>query len=113
MSVSFGWGCLGFVMLKILQKWRYGNLTACGNGRRAALLYNCLTKKCVLYFGYGKTIEPKAALPLLYFAEGSSSPPNERKEGDAMITYQDFFLFCTFIVALISLLYQIFKDKRK
>ncbi len=28
-----------------------------------------------------------------------------------MITYQDFFLFCTFIVALISLLYQIFKGK--
>ena len=48
-----------------------------------------------------------------YFSEGSSSPPDERKEGDTMITYQDFFLFCTFIVALISLLYQIFKDKRK
>ena len=30
-----------------------------------------------------------------------------------MITYQDFFLFCTFIVALISLIYQILKDKRK
>jgi len=30
-----------------------------------------------------------------------------------MITYQDLFLFCSFIVALISLLYQIFKDKRK
>ncbi|MCM1468287.1 MAG: putative holin-like toxin [Alistipes sp.] len=30
-----------------------------------------------------------------------------------MITYQDLFLFCTFIVALINLLYQIFKDKRK
>lgn len=30
-----------------------------------------------------------------------------------MITYQDLFLFCTFIIALISLLYQIFKDKRK
>ncbi len=30
-----------------------------------------------------------------------------------MITYQDLFLFCTFIVALISLLYQIFKGKRK
>ena len=30
-----------------------------------------------------------------------------------MITYQDLFLFCTFIVALISLLYQILKDKRK
>lgn len=31
----------------------------------------------------------------------------------AMITYQDFFLFCTFVVALISLLYQILRDKRK
>ncbi len=30
-----------------------------------------------------------------------------------MITYQYFFLLCTFIVALISLLYQILKDKRK
>ncbi len=59
-----------------------------------------------------ETIEPKAALPLLYFAEGSNSPPDERKEGDTMITYQDFFLFCTFIVALISLLYQIFKGKK-
>ncbi|GFI65865.1 hypothetical protein IMSAG185_01471 [Lachnospiraceae bacterium] len=29
------------------------------------------------------------------------------------MTYQDFFLFCTFIVALISLLYQIFKGKKK
>ena len=29
-----------------------------------------------------------------------------------MITYEDFFLFCTFIVALISLLYQIFKDRK-
>ena len=50
---------------------------------------------------------------------GYESPPDimpigyERKEGDTMITYQDFFLFCTFIVALTSLLYQIFKDKRK
>lgn len=30
-----------------------------------------------------------------------------------MSRFYDFFLFCTFIVALISLLYQIFKDKRK
>lgn len=29
-----------------------------------------------------------------------------------MITYEEFFLFCTFIVALISLLYQIFKDRK-
>ncbi|MDE6639700.1 MAG: putative holin-like toxin [Acetatifactor sp.] len=44
---------------------------------------------------------------------GGANPPDERKEGDTMITYQDLFLFCTFIVALISLIYQIFKDKRK
>ena len=30
-----------------------------------------------------------------------------------MITYQDFLLFCTFIVALISLLYRIFKGKKQ
>lgn len=29
-----------------------------------------------------------------------------------MITYQDFFLFCTFIVALISLIYQILKGRK-
>ncbi len=29
-----------------------------------------------------------------------------------MITYEEFFLFCTFVVALISLLYQIFKDRK-
>ena len=54
----------------------------------------------------------KGGFTPLVFSEGSSSPPDERKEGDAMITYQDFFLFCTFIVALISLLYQIFKGKK-
>lgn len=43
----------------------------------------------------------------------AKNPPNERKEGDAMVTYQEFFLFCTFIVALISLICQIFKDKKK
>ncbi len=68
---------------------------------------------CAIFHSW-ETIEPKAALPLLFFLrEGSSSPPDERKEGDAMITYQDFFLFCTFLVALISLLYQIFKGKKK
>ncbi len=29
-----------------------------------------------------------------------------------MITYEEFFLFCTFVVALISLIYQIFKDRK-
>ena len=66
----------------------------------------------MIYFVTWETREPKAATPLISFG-GYESPPDERKEGDTMITYQDFFLFCTFIVALISLLYQIFKDKRK
>ena len=55
----------------------------------------------------------KGGFTPLVFSEGSSSPPDERKEGDTMyVTYQNFFLFCTFIVALISLLYQIFKGKK-
>ena len=67
----------------------------------------------MLYFGYGKTIEPKAALPLLYFAEGSSSPPDERKEGDTMyVTYQDLIQIGILIVALANLIYQIYKGKR-
>jgi len=72
-----------------------------------------MTEKLVLYFGYGKTMEPKAALPLLYFAEGSSSPPDERKGGDTMITYSDLLQTGIFIVALVSLCYTIFKGKKK
>lgn len=30
-----------------------------------------------------------------------------------MVTYADLFQFCIFIVALVSLYYKIFKDKRK
>ena len=55
----------------------------------------------------------KGGFTPLVFSEGIKSPPDKRKEGDAMVTYQDLFLFCTFIVALINLLYQIFKGKRK
>jgi hypothetical protein len=29
-----------------------------------------------------------------------------------MVTYQDLFLFCTFVVSLIGLLYQIFKGRK-
>ena len=61
-----------------------------------------------------ETIEPKAALPLLFFAEGSSSPPDERKEGDAVyVTYQDLIQIGIFIVALVGLCYTIFRGKRK
>ena len=67
----------------------------------------------MLYFEAWETIEPKAALPLLYFAEGSSSPPDERKEGDAMVTYSDLIQTGIFIVALVGLCYTIFKGKKK
>ena len=51
---------------------------------------------------------------LQYSLEGSSSPPDERKEGDRMnVTYSDLFQFCIFVVALVGLCYQIFKDKKK
>ena len=47
------------------------------------------------------------------FTEGYKHPPNERKEGDKMITYSDLIQFCIFIVALVGLCYEIFKGKRK
>ncbi len=55
----------------------------------------------------------KAALSLLYSAEGPSSPPDERKEGDAMVTYSDLIQIGIFIVALANLICQIFKDRKK
>lgn len=50
----------------------------------------------------------------MFFAEGSSSPPDERKEGDAMyVTYQDLIQIGILIVALANLIYQIYKGKKK
>jgi len=61
-----------------------------------------------------ETIEPKAPLSLLLFAEGSSSPPDEREEGDAMyVTYQDLIQIGILIVALANLIYQMVKGKKK
>ncbi len=44
---------------------------------------------------------------------GIRHPPDERKEGDTMITYSDLIQFCIFIVALVGLCYEMFKGKRK
>jgi len=61
-----------------------------------------------------ETIEPKAALPLFVLSEGSSSPPDERKEGDAMyVTYSDLIQIGILIVALANLIYQVYKGKKK
>lgn len=60
-------------------------------------------------YGYGKP-ESRAAYPLAFF--GGANPPDERKEGDTVVTYSDLIQIGIFIVALISLIYQIFKDKK-
>ena len=62
---------------------------------------------------HGKTIEPKAALPL-FLTRRVKGPPDERKEGDTMyVTYQDLIQIGILIVALVNLIYQIFKEKKK
>lgn len=57
-----------------------------------------------------ETTEP-GGLPSIF---GGANPPDERKEGLPMyVTYSDLIQFCIFIVALVGLCYEIFKDKRK
>lgn len=57
---------------------------------------------------------PRRILFLLEsYARGIHFYVKKIKKGDAMITYQDLFLFCTFIVALVGLCYTIFKGRKK
>ena len=44
---------------------------------------------------------------------GIKHPPDEREEGDTMVTYSDLFQFSIFIVALVGLCYEIFKGRWK
>ena len=45
---------------------------------------------------------------------GEANPPDERKEGLPMyVTYSDLIQIGIFIVALVGLCYEIFKDKVK
>lgn len=69
----------------------------------------------MLYYHYGKTIEPQAAYPsIFYFTSEGNSPPDERKEGDRMnVTYSDLFQFCIFVVSLVGLCYKVFGGKNK
>ena len=57
-----------------------------------------------------ETMEPKGGFTLLVFG-GTSLQMKEG--GDAMITYSDFFQFCILIIAIVNLVYQICKDKKK
>lgn len=47
----------------------------------------------------------------ILLSEGN--PPDKRKEGDIMITYSELIQFCIFIVALVNLCHQIFKNTKK
>ena len=67
---------------------------------------------CSLMLCYDTDRETKARR-LPFFYGGIKHPPNERKEGDAMVTYSDMIQFCIFIVALVGLCYEIFKGKRR
>ena len=55
----------------------------------------------------------KGGFTPLFFG-GFKSPPDERKEGDAMyVTYQDLIQIGILVVALANLIYQIYKGKKK
>ena len=44
---------------------------------------------------------------------GGANPPDERKEGEPMyVTYQDLVQIGMFIVALVSLIYQMLKGRK-
>ena len=67
---------------------------------------------CVIV-GSWENHRAKAALPL-FLLGGLKSPPDERREGDTVyVTYQDLIQIGIFIVALVNLIYQIFKEKKK
>jgi hypothetical protein len=55
----------------------------------------------------------KGGFTPLIFRRVQSSPPDERKEGDSMVTYSDLIQTGIFIVALVGLCYTIFKGKKK
>ena len=67
-------------------------------------------KSCAILFLW-ETREPKGGLPSDTF--GGANPPDERKEGDTMVTYSDLVQIGILIVALVGLIYEIIKDKKK
>ncbi len=70
--------------------------------------------KIVLYYRYGKTIEPKAALPLLFFGGFKVALQTKERRVIAMyVTYQDLIQIGILVVALANLIYQIYKDSKK
>ena len=70
----------------------------------------CTADKGMLRCVHGKPEHIEAAYPSNF---GGANPPDERKEGKPMyVTYQDLVQIGIFIVALVRLLYQIFKGRK-
>ncbi len=59
-----------------------------------------------------KAREPGGLPSVTENSEGLTLQTSQGRRVMPMITYQDFFLFCTLIVSLISLLCQIFMGKK-
>lgn len=50
--------------------------------------------------------------PSCFHSEGITALQTKERRVITMITYQDLFMFCTFVVTLISLLCQIFRGRK-
>ena len=61
---------------------------------------------------YGQGNRSRAAYPLI-FSEGRTLQTKERRAMPMYVTYADLIQLLIFIVALVGLVYEIFKDKRK
>ncbi len=91
-----------------------GDDTGCGDIGYIMVNSICHIGGNVIYCQQGEPYSHRRLYPSSLFLEGSSSPPDERKEGDRMyVTYADLFQFCIFICALVGLCYTIFKGKKK
>ena len=61
-----------------------------------------------------ETIEPKAALPFLFFGGCINALQTKERRAIAMyVTYQDLIQIGILVVALANLIYQIYKGKKK
>lgn len=66
----------------------------------------------MLYWHYGKSEHIKGGLPSI--SEGLTLQTKEERRAMPMyVTYADLIQLLIFIVALVGLVYEIFKDKRK
>ncbi len=61
-----------------------------------------------------RKLSSTAAVDFPHSEGGLFSPSVQFEGGDAMyITYEELMLFCTFVVALISLVVKIYDDKKR